>query len=398
MAAEIKALPTNPRSDDNQQSSFPGNIGLLLGSVPLFGVVAYQPAQARKTIERSWHWRHFILSDHSDDEEFHKTLRVPGRAFWKQLNIIEPDLIRKRTNWCVSLSPAIRLRVYLYYAGHDSSMQQLSVLFGIGRSTASGIIKSVSESITSRMENWIAFPETRAELLKLSTAFEESRRLPGCVAAIDGCHIPITQPAVPKSHKFYKRKGFYSLNMSTAVDNRRRFLCVDICWPGSVGDNRVFNNSALGRRHQSLLRGASSEDGDGTMQVGWYLCEHVPFHLLVDSAYANSRFVVTIYEIAEAQQDIVVARLNQKLAGMRYTVECAFGILKGRWRLLQRPIEMARTNLKAVPTLVCSLCILYNFLIEYGDQVWDVEDERKRKAYYDANYLAISSNGCMITV
>ncbi|KAG3091818.1 hypothetical protein PI124_g16928 [Phytophthora idaei] len=99
-----------------------------------------------------------IQSDHSDDEKFRKTLRVPRQAFWKLLNIIEPDLIRKRTNWCVPLAPTIRLCVYLYYAGHDSFLQQLSAQFGIDLSTASGIIKCVSESITSRMENWIAFP------------------------------------------------------------------------------------------------------------------------------------------------------------------------------------------------------------------------------------------------
>ncbi|OWZ03986.1 hypothetical protein PHMEG_00024194, partial [Phytophthora megakarya] len=62
-------------------------------------------------------------------------------------------------------------------------------------------------------------------------------------------------------------------------------------------------------------------------------------------------------------------------------------------QLLQRPIEMARTSLHFVPTVVCSLCILHNFLIEYGDEVWDEKDERRRKAYYDANPLPLKSVG-----
>ncbi|ETI50262.1 hypothetical protein F442_01342, partial [Phytophthora nicotianae P10297] len=89
----------------------------------------------------------------SDDDEFRKTLGLPRPAFWELLDIIELDITRKRTNWCVPLSPAIRLCVYLDYAGHGCSLRQLSAQFDIGRSTASGFIKTLSESIVSRMEN-----------------------------------------------------------------------------------------------------------------------------------------------------------------------------------------------------------------------------------------------------
>ncbi|ETO84715.1 hypothetical protein F444_01398 [Phytophthora nicotianae P1976] len=181
----LKKLFLN-RGQSKMYHSLSGKTAFLLGSVPLFGVVAYQSTLVKKTIVRSWHWRHYIFSNDSDDDEFRKTLRLPRPAFWKLLDIIELDTTRKRTNWCVPLSPAIRLCVYLYYAGHGCSLQQLSAQFGIGRSTASEIFKTVRESIVSRMENWISFSETRAELLELLRQFEQNHHLPGCVAAIDG--------------------------------------------------------------------------------------------------------------------------------------------------------------------------------------------------------------------
>ncbi|KAG3111054.1 hypothetical protein PI125_g9486 [Phytophthora idaei] len=174
--------------------------------------------------------------------------------------------------------------------------------------------------------------------------FEDGYGVPGCLGALDDCHIPTVQPPVKNSKKFFNRNGFYSLNMSAVMDRDRRFLDVDVRWPGSVSDSRVFCNSAVGRLREGLFADASGSDGAGFLQTGWYERHKIPFFLIADSAYANTKHVVTRYEIAETQADAVIGKLNRKLAGMRYCVECASGVLKARWRLLSKPIEIARTS------------------------------------------------------
>ncbi|EGZ20967.1 hypothetical protein PHYSODRAFT_298890 [Phytophthora sojae] len=175
------------------------------------------------------------------------------------------------------------------------------------------------------------------------------------------------------------------------VDRDRRFLDIDVRWPGSVGDSRVFSNSPVGRLHASSFSSASGDSGAGLLQTGWFEYRKITFFLLADSAYANSKHVVTTYEIAETQRSVVISKLNRKLAGMRYCVECAFRAAKMRWRLLSKPIEIARTNLKDVPTLVSSVCILHNFVIDEKDEVWNPELEQRHREFYFENYLRLTN-------
>ena len=56
--------------------------------------------------------------------------------------------------------------------------------------------------------------------------------------------------------------------MSAVVDRQRRFLDVDVQCPGSVGDSRVFSNSAVGRLHEPILKEAGGDEGAGILQTG----------------------------------------------------------------------------------------------------------------------------------
>ncbi|KAE8892234.1 hypothetical protein PF006_g28946 [Phytophthora fragariae] len=146
-------------------------------------------------------------------------------------------------------------------------------------------------------------------------------------------------------------------------------------------------------KQESRFDKVGGRGGAGRLLTG--LDEHysIPFFLLADSAYANSKHVVTTFEIAETQRDVPTARLNRALAGMRYPVECAFGILKSRCRVLGKPVEMARTNVEAVPTLIAAVCILHNFAIDLGDGAWDVDAEADQRAFYFANFLTMTNDG-----
>ncbi|OWZ06383.1 Nuclease HARBI1 [Phytophthora megakarya] len=176
--------------------------------------------------------------------------------------------------------------------------------------------------------------------------------------------------------------------MSAVVDCNRRFLDIDVKWPESVGDNRVFSNSTVGRLYEEYFAVAGVEEGAGLLPSGWAEYQKIPFFLLADAAYASSRYLVTMYEIAETLSDVVVSELNRNLAGMRYPVECAFGVLKSRWRALSRPIEIAKSSLHDMPTLVSAICILHNLVIDERNGIWDAEADKQRKTFHMANYLA----------
>lgn len=52
---------------------------------------------------------------------------------------------------------------------------------------------------------------------------------------------------------------------------------------------------------------------------------------------------------------------NQRLSRCRETVECAFGILNSKWRLLSKCIE---TKVDLIDDIVKCICILHNTIID----------------------------------
>ena len=84
--------------------------------------------------------------------------------------------------------------------------------------------------------------------------------------------------------------------------------------------------------------------------------------LLGDSAYPLSTWLLKPYH--EGTNDPEEINFNKELSRARVSVECAFGILKGRWRILQKRLDsdIAFTN-----QIIIACCVLHNFCIEAGD-------------------------------
>ena len=67
--------------------------------------------------------------------------------------------------------------------------------------------------------------------------------------------------------------------------------------------------------------------------------------------------------------------MNKKLGGARYHVENAFGILKARFRIFQRPLECAAEDIRFAIILICTVFVLHNFLVDIQDNSREWLDE-----------------------
>lgn len=88
--------------------------------------------------------------------------------------------------------------------------------------------------------------------------------------------------------------------------------------------------------------------------------------LIGDSAYANTKYMVTTYEMSQIIQSAKVRKSSQALSAVRYQVEHAFGVSKGRFRLLAKPIHQ---DFSFVPRLVFAICSVHNLLIVKRDHI-----------------------------
>lgn len=139
-------------------------------------------------------------------------------------------------------------------------------------------------------------------------------------------------------------------------------------WPGSVADGRVFANSHLKANLEQLLsaippyplRTKASSTSHETQN------EYVPAFILADSAYPPTSRVVPTFKNNECSTPDI-RDLNTRLAAIRYSVENAFGICKGRFRLLNRPLECAKEDVVRAVYLITAILVVHNFLIDEND-------------------------------
>jgi hypothetical protein len=169
-----------------------------------------------------------------------------------------------------------------------------------------------------------------------------------------------------------------------AVDHRKRFIDLVVGYPGSVADGRIWANSNLNNRLEAFFTDLPSTPittqaiGDNRAQI-----ESIPAFILADSAYPSTQRVVPTFRTTECNRCQITKKLNRKLASVRYCIENAFGICKGRFRILNNPLECAAEDITRAAMLVVAVFTLHNFLIAEDDDTDIAPIEREAEEIVD---------------
>ena len=115
--------------------------------------------------------------------------------------------------------------------------------FGVALCTTFVVIRKVCYVLAYRCgPKYIKMPTTEQEMLVIVNKMESKHGFPQAFGCVDGTHIPILSPS-ENPHDYFSYKMKHTLNVEGVCDCNRTFLDVDVCWPGSVHDGRVFSNS-----------------------------------------------------------------------------------------------------------------------------------------------------------
>jgi DDE superfamily endonuclease len=171
-----------------------------------------------------------------------------------------------------------------------------------------------------------------------------------CLGALDGTHIEAWIPS-SKHGRWRNRKGQLSQNVLGVCNFDMNFLYVLPGWEGSAHDSRVLADATM--------RGFSALPGK---------------YYLGDAGYSNSGHTLAPYqkvryhlrEQARAAEKPKNPKelFNLRHASLRNVVERTFGVLKGRFVILQKAPRqyIIRTQIK----LVYALTALHNFMNTHG--------------------------------
>ncbi|XP_069582791.1 uncharacterized protein [Ranitomeya imitator] len=230
----------------------------------------------------------------------------------------------------------------LSYAG-------LHLEFLIGRSTISGIVRSTCSQIWAKLQELVMPEQKQADWLKIALGFQDTCDFPKCIGAVDGKHIRVRKPPNSGS-QFYNYKQFFSVVLLAVVDSIYRFIIVDIGAYGRTGDSRVFNLSIMGRRLCD-----KQLDLPPPQQLPGSNAEAVPFLLVGDEAFQLTRHVMRPYPRRNLDHR---RRIFNLISKPQRLVECAFGILVAKWRVLQSAIQLSEATVNEV---IKASVMLHNF-------------------------------------
>jgi len=287
-----------------------------------------------------------------------ENFRVSQDTFHFLCQKLEPVIRRQNTQLRNAVPVNKRLAITLWCLATCSEYRTIAHLFGVARCTVCMIVHDTCKAIISTLQKtFISFPRGQ-ELKAAAEGFKSKTGMIQCVGSIDGCHIPITPPALNHTD-YYNRKGWYSVVLQGIVDSNYLFRDVCVGWPGSVHDARVFSNSGIFTKLTS----------EKVLDCNYLRIQdkNISLFLIGDSAYPLKTFLMKPFAFNTAltnQQKV----FNYNLSKARIVVENAFGRLKARWRRLTKRNEM---NVSNVPHIVTACCVLHNICEIFGDAIPD---------------------------
>ena len=315
--------------------------------------------------DRRDHWFNSLMENRHLPEyqdRWRSLFRLSTASFEHVVNLVRPLMLKRNTNFRQAIPIEQRVAIALWRLATGSTMKTTAEALSVGASTVTEICNEFCECLCNFSEQYIAMPdgrETAERLMQLFKLYEDCQ-IPMVIGAVDGTHIPIIAPRTENKVDYFNRKQRYSMNTQAIVGGNSIFLAVSTGFPGSIHDSRALRNSFV---FSEIENGAILNEPITFLQN-----TRIGPNIIGDSAYPMKKWLITPFA---NPQTLGERRFNRELSKCRSSVERAFGVLKCRWRCLNKKLESDITN---VSTVILSCFILHNICQLHGD-LFDFNDE-----------------------
>lgn len=316
-------------------------------------------------------WYKTIVKPTFTDADWVRCFRMPKSVFMR----IKHELKRyirpnhKRSNFGNWLSTGQVLSFAIRYLATGGSALNVANEFNSSEAAVIRAVHEVVPLICTLFASEITFPTSLAALRSIEVGFRAraaglnniGHGIAQVVGAIDGTHIAIRNPEPNNpaaAEKHFNRKKFTSINCQGVCDDKGVFIDVCVGALGCRHDSRMLKESSLWSAMKSLAEGSLAH----ILWSGRRIINGIAIPLMIcgDAAYACTTYVLPSFRQSIANADDTGRKVifNNKLAFTRNVVECAFGRLKARWRLLLKRMELLDENIIKQSIFCCF--ILHN--------------------------------------
>jgi hypothetical protein len=196
----------------------------------------------------------------------------------------------------------------------------------------------------------------------LDRVLESYRRLglPGCIGSMDCTHIHWRQCWKEKATQCTGKEGYPTLSFQVVVDHSRMIRHCSSFYYGATNDISISNTDPFCLHlRRGKFRDVEYEliDKNGTIRSykgGW---------LVVDGGYLKLSVFIDPQHRRFHPNEIM---FSEWLESVRKDVECTFGMLKSRFRLLWNGVVYHYTQ--DIEMAMKTACILHNLILTYDGQ------------------------------
>lgn len=238
------------------------------------------------------------------------------------------------------------------YLSTGLSFRNLATTIRMGVSTLSYIIHNTCITIWEELVDEF-MPTPRLEQLRnIAEDYRKRWNFPNCIGAIDGKHCQIKCPTGSGSTYFNYMK-YFSILLQGVADANKKFIAIEVGARGKQSDGGVFASSTLFNLIENNNFNIPPPKELPNINI------KVPHVLVGDEAYPLKSYLMRPFPSRNLNP--LKENFNKRLSSARKCIECTFGILRAKWRILGKDIEVQPD--KAIAIIKCT-CPLHNVVRE----------------------------------
>jgi len=275
-------------SSDSSEENATTNVKLL-ASVKCLGYstlrFVHRTPMYRPNVRGKWNfsgipeWQKIVSRRKYNEEEFIKLFRIPHGLFHalcdlRDQRVFSRNGLRQCKHYSIELHMLVLLK-YLGSEGYSSSSIAVKEGLGIGKGSVRNYLLRAIKGIMSLFNQTVFWPH-EDEMKEISSYFHAKYKFAHFISVIDGMHLGLAFK--PELHRgdYFTQNQQYAISTAIVCDHEKKIHFLNIGWPGSVHDQRMFQNSTICKNFQQFF----------------YEREYI----VGDSAYTPSSYMVPAYK------------------------------------------------------------------------------------------------------
>ena len=290
--------------------------------------------------------------------ELEHKIRLPYSVFYALYEEMKLDPFIRERSTAVPLK--IKLIVALRFLALGSQWDGMEDAVDVSARTCRSWFykKFIPWMMKNKYDAYVKPPTTSEEVAALMVPWTEAG-FPGCIGCVDGTHLEWGGARAGKKYLYIGKEGYSTIGINVSVDYWGRIMFVSTRLPGSFNDKTLitfdtFHNIDL--RENPIF---TKQEFDLFDTAGNRMRER-GVYMLADGGYRGWR--TTVHAFTNTLPESWNAKWTRMHESLRKKVECAFGILKKRWRILH--VESLCRDERVFEKVFKVCCCLHNIIHE----------------------------------